>query len=106
MVSATSSGVDPSVDTSTPKYGSTASVGPAQPSDEAGEAVAAPQYQLTDPLTGEPAVGARGEKVSIISKFDGWGYVRLVDAKTLKEVDAFAIPQALDPAFASGFGAL
>ncbi|HJW83375.1 MAG TPA: hypothetical protein VJ754_03645 [Anaerolineae bacterium] len=30
----------------------------------------------------------------------------MFDAKTLQELDAFAIPQALDPAFASGFGAL
>lgn len=38
--------------------------------------------------------------------FDGWGYVHLLDANTLEEIDAYAVPEALDPAFAEGFGAL
>lgn len=40
------------------------------------------------------------------SEFNGWGYLHLFDAKTLAEIDTYAIPEALDPAFASGFGDL
>ena len=54
----------------------------------------------------EPEIGAIGADIQITSTFDGWGYVRLIDAATMEEVDAFAIPEALDPAFATGFGDL
>lgn len=40
------------------------------------------------------------------SQFDGWGYVHLYNRATLQELDTFAIPEAMDPAFASGFGNL
>jgi hypothetical protein len=42
------------------------------------------------------------------SIFDGWGYVHLHDATqpNLPILDSFAIPEALDPAFAFGFGDL
>ena len=40
------------------------------------------------------------------SEFNGWGYIHLFDAKTLAEIDTYAIPEALNPAFASGFGDL
>ena len=42
------------------------------------------------------------------SQFDGWGYAHLYRAQAgkLPEIDAYAIPEALDPAFASGFGDL
>ncbi len=40
------------------------------------------------------------------SQFDGWGYVHLFDAATLEDLDTFAIPEAMDPAFASGYGDL
>lgn len=53
-----------------------------------------------------PAVGTPGESVNVVAVFDGWGYMHLYDAKTLKELDTFAIPEALDPAFAEGFGDL
>ena len=53
-----------------------------------------------------PAVGTAGQTISLSSKFDGWGYVRLFDAVTLDEIDQFAIPEALDPAHASGSGDL
>ena len=39
-------------------------------------------------------------------EFDGWGYAHLYDAKTGEELDAYAIPEALDPRFATGFGDL
>jgi hypothetical protein len=42
----------------------------------------------------------------VTSAFDGWGYVRLFDAETLDELDQFAIPESMDPAFAEGFGDL
>ncbi|CAN5764926.1 hypothetical protein BH18ACT13_BH18ACT13_00030 [soil metagenome] len=40
--------------------------------------------------------------------FDGWGYVHLFSrsGSTLTERDTFAIPEAMDPAFAEGFGDL
>lgn len=53
-----------------------------------------------------PAVGTAGSTVDIASVFDGWGYVHLYNAKTLQEIDTYAIAEALDPAFASGFGDL
>src|SRR5829696_8709091 len=53
-----------------------------------------------------PAVGTAGEDLTLSSQFDGWGYVHLIDAATLEDVDQFAIPEALDPAFAEGFGDL
>lgn len=54
----------------------------------------------------EPAVGTVGETVGVTTTFDGWGDVRLLDARTLEELDAFAVDEALDPAFASGSGDL
>jgi hypothetical protein len=53
-----------------------------------------------------PAVGTAGEEITLTSAFDGWGYVHLIDAQTLEDVDQFAIPEALDPNFAEGFGDL
>ena len=53
-----------------------------------------------------PAVGTVGDKVSVSTQFDGWGYVHLYDAATGQELDTFAIPEAMDPAYASGFGDL
>lgn len=54
-----------------------------------------------------PAIGTAGARLSAQGGvFDGWGYLRLHRASTLEEVDSFAIPEALDPAYASGFGNL
>jgi hypothetical protein len=53
-----------------------------------------------------PAVGTAGETLTLSSQFDAWGYVHLIDAETLEDLDQFAIPEALDPAFAEGFGDL
>jgi catechol 2,3-dioxygenase-like lactoylglutathione lyase family enzyme len=44
--------------------------------------------------------------VTVATQFDGWGYVHLFDAATLEDLDTFAIPEAMDPAYASGFGDL
>ena len=53
-----------------------------------------------------PAIGDIGERITVGSLFDGWGYVHLFDAATLEDLDTFAIPEAMDPAYASGFGDL
>jgi len=62
--------------------------------------------------TGPPAlpvaIGIRGDTLTFSSYFDGWGYVHLFrnqDGK-MAELDTYAIPEAHDPAFASGFGDL
>lgn len=59
------------------------------------------------------AIGTFGDPVQKVRAiFDGWGYVHLFAVNlgamsgTLTEVDTFAIPEAMDPAFASGFGDL
>jgi hypothetical protein len=52
------------------------------------------------------ALGTVGDTLTFTSEFDGWGYVHLFDAATMTELDTYAIPQAHDPAFASGFGDL
>jgi hypothetical protein len=46
--------------------------------------------------------------LTISSIFDGWGYVHLFanGSGKLAELDTFAIDEAMDPAFASGFGDL
>jgi hypothetical protein len=56
--------------------------------------------------TPSPLPGAPSEDVSILAIFDGWGYVHLYDAKTFKVIDHWALPEAIDPAFARGFGIL
>ena len=58
--------------------------------------------------TAPVAVGTVGDFVSMSSIFDGWGYVHLYDygAGKFDELDTYAIPEAHDPAFASGFGDL
>ena len=54
-------------------------------------------------------VGTVGDEITSVSAvFDGWGYVRLfryTPLGTLEEVDTFAIPEAMDEAFAD-FGTL
>ena len=50
--------------------------------------------------------------VSVTAEFNGWGYVHLFDAETLEEIDTYAIPEALSPAYLrtvanpTGFGNL
>ncbi|HSH58706.1 MAG TPA: PA domain-containing protein [Acidimicrobiales bacterium] len=53
-------------------------------------------------------VGSVGDALSFSSYFDGWGYVRLYRNKNgkLTELDTYALPEAHNPAFASGFGDL
>ncbi|HVF78985.1 MAG TPA: PA domain-containing protein [Solirubrobacteraceae bacterium] len=54
------------------------------------------------------ALGATGDTLTFASYFDGWGYVHLfanTDGK-MAELDTYAIDEAHDPAFATGFGDL
>jgi hypothetical protein len=64
--------------------------------------------QAAGARTAPIAVGTLGDEVTIASVFDGWGYVHLFanGAGKLTELDTFAIPEAMDAAFASGFGDL
>jgi hypothetical protein len=51
-------------------------------------------------------LGTVGDTLTFSSHFDGWGYVHLYNRATMTELDTYAIPQAHDPAFATGFGDL
>jgi hypothetical protein len=55
-------------------------------------------------------VGAVGDVITdVVATFDGWGYVHLFavgEDLSLTDVDTFAIPEAMDPDFAEGFGDL
>ena len=62
-----------------------------------------PSYTYPETM---PAIGTLGDRVTTTSQFDGWGYVHLFDAATLEELDTYAIPEAMDPDFAFGFGDL
>ena len=68
--------------------------------------VATPAVRPTCPAF---AIGTVGDPVSLESFFDGWGYVHLYKdggAGKLVELDTYAIPQAHDEDFATGFGDL
>jgi hypothetical protein len=54
------------------------------------------------------AVGTVGDTVHMSSTFDGWGYIHLYEngSGKLAELDTFAIPEAHEPAHASGSGDL
>lgn len=49
-----------------------------------------------------PAVGTVANRISTTTQFDGWGYVHLYGAATGEDLDTYAIPEAMDPAYASG----
>ena len=65
-----------------------------------------PGYDLPYPDGHMPPLGTLGAAIEVVPEFDGWGYAHLYDANTSEELDAFAIPEALDERFASGFGDL
>jgi hypothetical protein len=58
----------------------------------------------TGPAQLPVALGTTGDTLTFSSTFDGWGYVHLFDRSTMDELDTYAIPEAHDPAFASGSG--
>ena len=66
----------------------------------------APEYTGAEGL--DITLGAQGAKYAASTEFDGWGYVQLHDARdaNLRIIDSYAVPEALDPAFADGFGTL
>ncbi len=61
-----------------------------------------------------PAVGTPTASLTIQAIFDGWGYVRLFKTDipkrggtgSITQIDTYSIPEAQDPAYASGFGDL
>lgn len=65
----------------------------------------------TEEFIPEVGIGQSGDIVTLEAFFDGWGYVHLFKNeadgnKKLIELDTFAIPEAMDPDFADGFGDL
>ena len=54
------------------------------------------------------AVGTIGDTVTVDNVFDGWGYVRLFRNASgkLVQLDTYALPEAMNEAFAEGFGDL
>lgn len=65
-----------------------------------------PEYSSMPEGSDFPALGTIGAAVKAQSKFDGWGTVHLLDGRSLKEIDNYAIKEGLDPAYASGHGDL
>jgi hypothetical protein len=63
---------------------------------------------FTGPEGTDIPLGTLGEKYVATTEFDGWGYVQLHDARdpNLRIIDSYAVPEALDPEFAEGFGTL
>jgi hypothetical protein len=55
---------------------------------------------------GELVLGEAGEQVRATSRFDGWGYIHLFDAQSLREVDTYAVPETKLEANASGSGTM
>jgi hypothetical protein len=58
-----------------------------------------------------PPIGTVGERIEATAAFDGWGYVHLFrnlpdQNKKFAELDTYAIPQAMDEAYAVGYGDL
>lgn len=57
-----------------------------------------------------PAIGTVGERITVSSEFDGWGYVHLFSNTLVNgkfaELDTYAIDEAHDPAYAFGSGDL
>jgi hypothetical protein len=55
-----------------------------------------------------PAVGGSGRDFEVAVLFDGWGYAQLYrnNAGKLERIDSYAIPEALDERYATGFGDL
>lgn len=68
-----------------------------------------PSYAVPYAPTGsdeptEPRVGQRGAEISARRRFDGWGYVHLLDADTMEHLDALAPDFTSRAAFDTGFG--
>jgi hypothetical protein len=69
----------------------------------------APRFESPYEAGDAPAIGTVStERVRATSKFDGWGYAHLYrrQAGKIERVDSYAISEALNPAYAFGFGDL
>jgi Ca2+-binding RTX toxin-like protein len=64
-----------------------------------------PEGVLSNSTT-TPPPGTQGPTLSVGADFDGWGYAHLYDAQTAQPIAHFAIDEARDARFASGFGDL
>ena len=53
-----------------------------------------------------PAIGTKGENVSVAAAFDGWGHVHLLDRVKMAQVDAYAVKESTQEKYATGFGDL
>jgi hypothetical protein len=51
-------------------------------------------------------IGTVGDVTTLAASFDGWGYVHLFRNGTgkLQELDTYAVPTGMDPAYETGFG--
>jgi hypothetical protein len=65
--------------------------------------------------TANPPSGTASASTTVEAVFDGWGYIRLFrthipgdvgEPGTIEQIDTFTVPEAQDPAYATGFGAL
>jgi hypothetical protein len=80
-------------------------------SHKAGHALFNDAAEYTMPYDDETemaALGTVGERVSASSEFDGWGYGQLYrnSGAKMERIDSFAVPEALDPQYAFGYGDL
>ena len=68
-----------------------------------------PRFETPYAVGDMPAIGDEASgQMRGTSRFDGWGYAHLFrnEAGKIREVDAYAIPEALDANYAFGFGDL
>jgi hypothetical protein len=68
-----------------------------------------PQFATPVPADDAPPLGTISvERVRATSIFDGWGYLNLYrrGEGKVERIDSYAVPEALDPDFAFGFGDL
>ncbi len=65
-----------------------------------------PEYTSTPEGSDMPALGTPGASVAAQTTFDGWGGLHLLDAATLQTIDSYAVPEGINPAFATGSGTL
>jgi hypothetical protein len=63
------------------------------------------QFGAYDP-SAEPQIGALGEHIDVTARFDGWGYVRLLDPATMDNLDTYAVEETKLEANAIGHGDL
>ncbi|MGW0840949.1 PA domain-containing protein [Streptomyces sp. NPDC002787] len=62
----------------------------------------------TGPASLPADIGTKGDRLTFSSSFDGWGYAHLYrnERGKMTELDTYAIDEAHDPEYASGFGDL